>query len=578
MKNQTDLSVVLTKYENLFLLFLVLLVGVMYARTLNSPFIFDDEPNIVSNYHIRMSKLSLKSLADAAFRSPAAQRPLPNISFALNYYLHAYNPIGFRLGNILIHITTGLLLYFFVKTTLSTPVLRFSADHRIWIAFFTAAIWMAHPLQTQTVTYIVQRMNSMAAMFYVLAILLYARFRLSTQHGHKWWLLAGCILAALLALASKQIAATIPLVIVAYEGYFFRRASSKIYLASVAACLLLTVGIALFILGHSSLDRILAGYQQRAFTPVQRLLTQPRVVIFYLSLLFWPSPARLNLDHDFALSYSLLNPFSTLLALAALVAFAVLAILTAKKQPLISFGIVWFFANLVIESSIIPLEIIFEHRTYLPSMMFCLLLVLFVYRWFKPAWPGTVLLCFIVTVGAIWSYERNAVYADRIILWRDCVAKSPNKARPYNNLGVALADNGYHDEAIIQYRKTLQIEPNYAETYANIGLSLVEQGNLEDSIPLFLKTLELNPNDANTHSNLGAVLVMLERNAEAVEHLTQALKLNPYSASTHNNLGVALKYLGKFEEAQKHFARARRIDPNFAGAHKNYMDNQKNLK
>ena len=578
MNTKTDFSALLAKYENLSLLLLVLLVGAIYAHTLDSPFVFDDKPNIVSNVHIRISDLSSQSLTDAAFKSPMPQRPLSNISFALNYYLHGYHQSGFHLVNILIHIITGLVLYFFVKTTLCTPYIRCDANQRLLIAFFTAAIWVVHPLQTQSVTYIVQRMNSLAAMFYVLSILLYARFRLAAGLKHRWGLLAGSILAALLALSSKQIAATLPFIIIVYEGYFFQRGRSKLYMTFLAGCLLLTVAIALILLGGDPLNRVLEGYQQRQFTLTQRLLTQPRVVLFYLSLLFWPSPQRLNLDHDFVLSVSLLEPVSTVLALAALTAFAVVAVLTAKKQLLLSFGVVWFLANLVIESSIIPLEIIFEHRTYLPSMMFCLLLVWFVFRRFKPAWPGTALLCVMVAVGAFWTYQRNTVYADRITLWQDSVKKSPHKARPHNNLGVALADYGHHDQAIEQYRKTLQIEPHYAEAYANIGLSLVEQGKVEESVPLFLKTLELNPNDVQTLSNLGGVLVMLERHSEAIAHLTRALELMPDSAAAHNNLGVVLKRQGKFEAAQKHFVEARRIDPAYASAGRNSTDNQNSLK
>ena len=578
MKINSDFSAFFGKYEHLLLLFLALLVIVIYANTLNGPFVFDDRPNIISNPDIRLSELSLKGLAKAAFESPMPHRPLSNISFALNYYLHGYSPLGFRLLNILIHCSTGILLYFFVKTTLSTPAIRSRYVQQLWIAFFAAAVWMVHPLQTQSISYIVQRMNSMAAMFYLLSILFYARFRLAGRRKHRWWLLSGCILAAVLALASKQIAATLPFVILAYELYFFRFARPKIVWVSAAGCMLLTIVIALLFMDGAPFDRIMAGYAQRDFTVIQRLLTQPRVVMLYLSLLLWPSPSRLNLDHDFAISQSLLDPVSTILAMAALAGLILLAAVTAKKTPLVSFGILWFFANLVIESSIVPLEIIFEHRLYLPSMMFCLLMVVLVYRCFKTRWPATVLFCLVIAVGVVWTFERNAVYADRVTLWRDCTKKSPHKARPHNNLGVALADSGYHDDAIVQYQKTLKINPNYAETYANIGLSLAEQGKVEQSIPQFLKTLELNPEDARTHSNLGAVLVMLERNTEAVEHLTRAAKLDPQNASAQNNLGVALQRLNRFEEAQDHFALALRINPEYATARKNYTDNTKNLK
>jgi len=566
------LTGLLSRYETLFLLSLALLVILIYANTLGSPFIFDSRNNIESNPHIRISKITLNDLTEAAFKSPAKQRPLSNISFALNYYLHGYNVVGFHVVNILIHISTGFLLYLFVKSTFRTPALRSRYGNYLWISFFTAAVWMVHPLQTQSVSYIVQRMNSLAAMFYILSILLYARFRLSRQQRNKWWLFSGCILSGVLALASKQIAATLPVFIIAYEWYFFRDLDLKWlknHILLLTGCLLLAAVIALALLGSNPLDGILEGYKGRDFTLTQRLLTESRVVIFYLSQLLWPHPSRLNLDHDFALSNSLLDPMTTFFSIFTIAALIGLAVVTAKKQRLLSFCIVWFFGNLVIESSILPLEIIFEHRVYLPSMMFSLIVILFVYRWVKPTWMQAVLLCAMVTVGAVWTYERNTVYSDRIAFWQDCVDKSPRKARPYNNLGVALADQGYQDEAIKKYRKALQIDPHYQDPVANIGLSLAEQGKMEESITQFLKALEINPKDYKTLNNLGASLIVVDRHAEAVQYLSEAITLDPYYAQAHNNLGVGLQHQGRLEEAIDHFSTAVQLDPDYIQAYNN---------
>jgi tetratricopeptide (TPR) repeat protein len=615
MKINTNFSALFSKYENLFLLFLALLVICIYANTLGSPFIFDSIVNIESNPHIRMTQITLNNLIQAAVKSPSTHRPLPNISFALNYYLHGYNVVGFHVVNMLIHISTGFLLYFFVKSTFCTPVLRSKYANYMWISFFTAAIWMMHPLQTQSVSYIVQRMNSMAAMFYLLSILLYARFRLSRQHRGKWWLFSGCVMAAILALASKEIAVTLPVFIIAYEWYFFQDLNMKWLKKQIpllAGCLLLIAVITLIFLGSKPLESILEGYNTRNFTLSQRLLAQPRVVIFYLSQLLWPHPSRLNLDHDFPLSNSLMDPMTTLFSIIAIAALIGLAAVKARTQRLLSFSIVWFFGNLVIESSIIPLEIIFEHRVYLPSMTFSLTVALVVYRWVKPAWLQAVLLGIMVTVGAFWTYERNSVYVDRITMWQDCVNKSPRKARPHNNLGVALADQGFHTEAIKKYRKALQIDPHYPDPVANIGLSLAEQGKIEESITQFMKALEINPKDQKTLNNLGASLILTEKYTKAAQVFSEALELDPYYAQAHNNLGVALRHQGqiekaihhfstavqldpeyalainnlgsilasqgKFEAAHHHFKKALSIDPNFAAARKNYMDNQKNLK
>jgi tetratricopeptide (TPR) repeat protein len=562
----------LARYETLFLLSLALIVILSYANTLGSPFIFDSRNNIESNPHIRISKITLNDLADAAFKSPEKQRPLSNISFALNYYLHGYNVVGYHVVNILIHISAGFLLYYFVKSTLRTPALRSRYRNDIWISFFTAAIWMIHPLQTQSVSYTVQRMNSLCALFYILSILLYARFRLSAQQRNKWWLFSGCILAGALSLASKQIAATLPVFIIIYEWYFFRDLNLKWlknHIPLLTGCLLLAAVIGLALLGSNPLDGILQGYKSRDFTLIQRLLTEPRVIIFYLSLLLWPHPSRLNLDHDFTLSSSLTDPLTTFFAILTIAALIGLAVATARKHRLFSFCILWFFGNLMIESSIIALEIVFEHRVYLPSMTFSLIIALVVCRWVKPQWLQAVLLGIMVTVGAVWTYERNAVYSDRITFWQDCVNKSPRKSRPYNNLGVALADQGHHKEAIEMYRKALQIDPDYADPIGNIGLSLAEQGKVEESITQFSKALEINPKDIKTLNNLGASLIVMRRYTEAVQHLSKALTLDPYYAQAHNNLGAALQRQGRVEEAIEHFSMAVKLDPNYARAFNN---------
>jgi Tfp pilus assembly protein PilF len=566
------LSGLLSRYQTLFLLSLALIVILIYADTIDSPFIFDSKKNIESNPHIRISKITLNELADAAFKSPSKQRPLSNISFALNYYLHGYNVVGFHVVNLLIHISTGFFLYFFVKSTFGTPALNTRYSNYMLISFFTAAIWMVHPLQTQSVSYVVQRMNSLCAMFYMLSILFYARFRLSQRQRNKWWLFSGCILAGALALASKQIAATLPVFIMVYEWYFFRDLDLKWlknHIPLLAGCLLLAAVIALALLGSNPLDRVLAGYKGRDFTLTQRLLTEPRVILFYLSQLLWPHPSRLNLDHDFPLSNSLMDPMTTIYSIITITALIGLAVVTVRKQRLLSFCILWFFGNLVIESSIIPLEIIFEHRIYLPSMAFSLMVALAACRWVKPTWLQAVLLCIMVTAGAIWTYERNTVYSDRVTFWQDCVDKSPRKARPHNNLGVALADQGYHDEAIEKYHKALEIDPLYQDSVTNIGLSLAEQGKIKESITQFLKALEINPKDSKTLNNLGAALIVEKRYIEAIQHLSEALTTDPYYAQAHNNMGVALQYQGRLEEAIEHFSMAVLYKPDYTQAYIN---------
>ena len=559
-------------YGAWLLVLLAVPVIFIYADTLTAPFIFDDKVHIEENPHIRISRLTFNGLASAAFDSRLHRRPLAYISFALNYYLHGYNVVGFHVLNVIIHVISGILLYFFIQATFRTPAMQSRNTNARWISFFAAAIWLFHPLQTQSISYIVQRMNSLAAMFYILSFLFYVHFRMNPQMRSKRWLLSGCILAGIMALGTKENAATLPFFIILYEWFFFENLSLKWlkdHIPGLVGLLLLLAIIALIYLGPDPLDRILAGYKIRNFTPVQRMLTEFRVVIFYISLFLWPHPSRLNLDHDFGLSSSLTDPITTLISMLAIAALVVVAIITARNQRLISFCILWFLGNLVIESSVFGLEIIFEHRLYLPTMMLCLIVVLSVYRWAGPTWLRTVILCTLAIVCAVWTYERNQVWRDRITVWEDCIKKSPQKARPYNNLGAALGDRGHYDEAVAHYYKALQIDPDYLNAYANLGLTLALLGRVEEGITHLLKALEIDPKDIGVLSNLGVAHLIQNRFEEAGEYLTRALEINPHFAKAHNNLGVVRRNQNRFQESIDHLLTALQLDPNYAEAYNN---------
>ncbi len=230
--------------RNIWMVLALISLGLLiYSNTFHSPFIFDDIHNIRDNAHIRLTRLTIESITKAGFESPTSNRPAANVSFALNYYLHQYNLYGYHLVNILIHVTTSILLYLFLKTTLKIPSLHSRYGNHKWIPLFTATIWLACPVQTQSITYIVQRMNSMSALFYFLSLLLYASARLAEGKKKGWALYTGCVLAGMISFASKEIALTIPLFIFLYEWYFLQDLS-RVWLKRH---LFLSVGIVCFI-------------------------------------------------------------------------------------------------------------------------------------------------------------------------------------------------------------------------------------------------------------------------------------------------------------------------------------------
>jgi tetratricopeptide (TPR) repeat protein len=322
-------------------------------------------------------------------------------------------------------------------------------------------------------------------------------------------------------------------------------------------------------IGVNQLEKIDLGYGLRDFTVGQRLLTELRVVIFYVSLLFWPQPSRLNLDHDFSLSHSLFQPPTTAICLVIILACIILAIYYAKRDPLSFFCVIWFFGNLVIESSVIGLELVFEHRTYLPSMMAILFAVVVIFRVIKPKWLGIGLLCIAAAIGSIWTFQRNQVWTDDIALWRDCVQKSPQKARAYNNLALALARKGKFNDAIANYRVALKLKPDYARAHYNLGVILAKQGDLKKGIQHLQTAVHIEPSSSEAQNNLGVALLIQGHLDTAIIHLKNALKITPYYAEAHNNLGKAMELKGNFPMAIEHYQAAVHLDPDYAKAHAN---------
>ncbi|MFC1828517.1 tetratricopeptide repeat protein [Thermodesulfobacteriota bacterium] len=546
----------------------------IYSNTLETPFYFDDHVDITENTHIRITGLSFNELKNAGFKSPASSRPISNISFALNYYFHQYDLFGYHVVNIIVHILAGIFLYFFIKITLDLPCLREQYRHPVAIAFPAALIWLVHPLHTQSVTYVVQRMNSMAAMLFILSLLMYVKGRMPAERRKSWLWFLGAGLAWLISLGCKQISATLPFFIFLYEWYFFQdldRNWIKHQMKYVLGVLILFGLVALAYLWPDPFEALtnITDYASKEFTLTQRIFTQFRVVVYYISLLFYPHPSRLNLDYDFPLSHSLFNPATTLISFFTVMVLVGFSFYAAKRERLGSFCILWFFGNLVIESSVIPLALIFEHRTYLPSMLFPLLMATLADRYIHPKYINVLLLCLLLSLLSIWTYERNNFWGNSAFFWRDCIIKSPQKARPKFALGMALEESGQIDEAFTYYHRALQIDPDFVKVHYALGKLLTKQDRMSEAVLHYSEALRLKPDFVDAHLNLGNVLLNQGKIDEAVKHYYEALRLNPGYAKVHVNLGNALARLGRTNEALEHLREALRLDPQNSSAHNN---------
>jgi len=568
----------------LIALAVVAIVGVgVYTNSLQVPFVFDDMINIRDNRGLRMTHFGLAPLRRAAFSGRSSARPVANVSFALNHYFGRDRVAGYHAVNIVVHMVNALLVYALARLSLELAGRRprasaaaSSPSMQRWAALAAAILFAAHPLGTQSVTYIVQRMNILAAMFYLLSLLLWVMGRRSIVPWKRWTLWVAAAACWVPALGSKQIAVTLPLVVWLYEGYFFRdmarRWLTRSFVAAVAA-LAAVVVIGLAYTDFDPLGRIVSQYAQRDFTLAERLMTQPRVVFHYFGLVLFPHVSRLNLLHHMPISASAAEPATTWICIAALGALLAMTVKLAAKQRLLSFCGLWWFIHLSIESSVWPLEMVFEHRTYLPMVgisvgaayvLFGLLLT------GRRAWAvaATVLALAMFAGG---TRARNRTWQDSARLWRDVLAKNPGSHRATMNLGITHEDAGRLDEAIEHYRRSRDLNRNYARSWYNLSSALGQRGEHEEQIRCYRQAIELKPKYAEAHNNLGMALYTRDgaEAVEAIRHFRLAIRYRPDLAEAHVNLGMVLHSIGQSDEAARQYTRALRIDPLLAEAHNN---------
>jgi len=365
-----------------------LIVGVAwvaYSNTFHVPFVFDDRGNITENPNIQIKVFTwsrLEQLVKNTYQETI--RVFSYFTLALNYYFGGFNVFGYHLVNLIIHAASGVFLYWFLILTFRLPFLKEKYGSISYkVALFTSLIFISHPIQTQSVTYIVQRMASMAGMFYLLSMVLYIKGRLSSGKS-RFFYFGGLGLTYILGVFSKENVAILPLFIALYEFYFFQNFDlsprGKNVLFALAGGIFILLALVFIIWGRRYINLTIEGYQYRTFTMSERVLTQFRIVLYYLTLLIYPHPSRLNLDYDFPISKTVLDPPTTLLSIFIIAGLIGYSIWTAKKRPMISFCILWYFGNLVIESSIFPLEMVYEHRLYLPMVGPSILFSLFMVR------------------------------------------------------------------------------------------------------------------------------------------------------------------------------------------------------
>ena len=462
-----------------------------YARSLTASFQFDDYTVLVAQEEGHLSTW-------ADFVSFARARIVPFATFAANYWIGGRDLFGYHLVNTMVHLLTAFFVYQLAFALCRTPRVRgtWLGKQQLPFAVAAAALFALHPIQVQAVTYIVQRVSSMAAMFYVGAVLFYVRARnaeLGTGPGRPNRAYAGCILLALGAFLSKENSASLPLAILLAEWVFFDARDASKQLARIASLfvLVLVIPLAWMLLAtgpHRLFD--LSGSPVRQLGAVVRLLTfranpsgdvspleyfwtQSVVIPRYLRLVALPT--GFNVDHDVAVERNLSPAVASGLALLAILLAC--GFYSLRRSPVVGFGTLWFFVASSVESSFLPIrDVMVEHRMYLAMPGIALTAASgFAWAFRRRQAPALIAAITLALVLATLTFLRNEVWQTHVSLWSDALAKSPQKARVHGNLGMALELAGRDDEAITQYCQALAIDPGNAQVRANLDAALEEQ-------------------------------------------------------------------------------------------------------
>ena len=533
------------------LLLLSVLIVISYSNSLYSPFVLDDRHTFIDESAVYIDKMSLSSLEELRLSKFGKNRLIPMATFAANHYLyHLTNSYAqYHLTNIFIHILATFCLAYLIKGLLSTPVGKqslknFPPNHFI---FFVCALWALNPIQTNAVTYIVQRMASLVALFYFATVALYIQARLSDTFRHKTFYFASAGITACCAFVSKENSATLPIAILLIEWMFISPGSTKTMLSKIGWrwWVFLSVAIILLLpLAEPHWRSLMNGYAIRSFSLIERLFTETRVIVFYLSLLIFPLPSRLNLDHDFTISTSLFSPPTTIISIFFIVAIILYAIKLRHKYPLFSFGIFWFFINIIIESTVVPLELIFEHRLYLPSAGAVISILGIVdittshienHHQKNNAYHITILLLTIILcLSSILTTLRNNDWRDIYTIHKDIYEKSPNKPRALSTYGLTLGNMQQFDKAIVLLQKCINKGKRGNEDYVNatnnILIAYIEKENAKKGLEIASENIKNMPNDCNTIGlpvlfyNLAVALKVEKRYHDAVESQISAIK------------------------------------------------------
>lgn len=560
------------------LLLISILCLLVYLNSFHTSLHYDDFFAIMGNTAVREIARPIESFR--LFPS----RFLLIYSFAVNFHFSQMDPFGYHVLNFFFHLANAILVYLIARKLFESASETDEAGRKT-ASLFIALVFASHPIMTESVTYISGRTSSMAAVFFLLAFLLYIlAFPDVGQNDQApvkrprrpLYMLA--LLVFFVSLWVKESNITLPVILLLFDFYFVERG----HWGRAKHSFLRQLPFGAFIVAVLLWRKMYLGAVGEPFfirSVTSNVLTQFRVIVSYLRMIFLPIGQ--NIDYDFPLSHSPLEP-ATGAAFILLLLLTVTALLLFKRDRLVSFGILWFLITLTPTSSFIPLwDIISERWVYLPAVGILFAIGSWLARLRKAAELSkkpkirkmfAAALTLSVFLLSTLTIARNSVWKTEYTLWKDAARKSPDKARPHINLGMALAERGDLERAMNELGTAISIDPDDPEANFSLAYLYLQTGRYNEAIRLLNHTLAQFPSDseipgrladdfAMAHFNLGVAYFHTGDYRKAIREYERALSLAPYLQWTHSNMGVAYEMLGEYERAIEEYEKELELNP-----------------
>jgi protein O-mannosyl-transferase len=553
------------------LAYALLIIGVgtlVYLNSFEGGFVFDDLLYMNSNIH---------TLRRAMFSPGNISRPLIGFTLGLNYAISGYDDWSYHLLNMLVHIFAALYLYGIVRRTLLTARLSDRFGKRAaTLALVIALLWMVHPMQTQSVTYIIQRCESIMGLFYLMTV--YCAIRsFAAERKTMWYVMAAVACAA--GMLSKQVMLTAPLIVLLYDRFFVSWSLKEAWEKhrGLYVGLATTWGVLVVTLVVAPVNET-AGFAVKDITPLSYYLSQFKVIVQYLRVAFYPNALSIDYGWKKANGMSQILPFAIpVLILQGATLWGIL-----RRNPLAFLG-AWFFGILAVTSSFMPFsDLVFEHRMYLPLAAVVTVVVLGA-DWLASRLSrrgidylqdstgivrrlALAIIVLLVITLSMFTVRRNIDYKTELTLWSDTVKKQPQSPRAHINYGRLLQRQGLIEDAAAHFAEAIAYDPENLIGQNNYGAALLELRRAEEAKKHLLIAVSLRPDYPLSHHNLGRALLELGEIEPAIEHLSTAVELDPKPPEHHYHLGIAYQKIERYQEALASFDQTLQLDSDYVEA------------